>query len=100
LNNLVCWTSSAPPGKDVLNAHCELAPTPFDWFRRYGAIVDAFTDDPLCFANLQPVAVASMLVAADRRSNPARLRNIRDHLLICLLSESEDPVGQQPEAVE
>jgi alpha-beta hydrolase superfamily lysophospholipase len=35
-----------------------------------------------------------------RLSDPVRLHNIRDNLLIYLLSGSEDPVGQQLEGVE
>jgi hypothetical protein len=39
---------------------------------RDSGVVDAFINDPLCFAELQPAAFASLLAAA------TRLRNIRD----------------------
>jgi alpha-beta hydrolase superfamily lysophospholipase len=100
LDGLARLASSAPAGKNILNASFEPARTPFDWLSRDSAVVDAFINDPLCFAELQPAAFASFLAAADRLSDPISLRNIRDDLPIYLFSGSEDPVGQQLEGVE
>jgi alpha-beta hydrolase superfamily lysophospholipase len=100
LDGLARLVSSAPAGKNILNASFEPARTPFDWLSRDSAVVDAFINDPLCFAELQPAAFASFLAAADRLSDPISLRNIRDDLPIYLFSGSEDPVGQQLEGVE
>jgi alpha-beta hydrolase superfamily lysophospholipase len=63
-------------------------------------VVDAFIEDPLCFAELQPAAFASFLAAAPRLSDPRDLRRIRDDLPIYLFSGSEDPVGQELEGVQ
>ena len=100
LDGLARLASSAPAGKNILNAFFEPARTPFDWLSRDSAVVDAFINDPLCFAELQPAAFASFLAAADRLSDPISLHNIRDDLSIYLFSGSEDPVGQQLEGVE
>jgi alpha-beta hydrolase superfamily lysophospholipase len=100
LDGLAHLVSSAPAGKNILNASFEPARTPFDWLSRDSAVVDAFINDPLCFAELQPAAFASFLAAADRLFDPISLRNIRDDLPIYLFSGSEDPVGQQLEGVE
>ena len=99
LDGLASIASSAPAGTDILNAHFEPARTPFDWLSRDTAVVDAFINDPLCFAELQPAAFASFLAAADGLSDPVRLRNIRDDLPVYLFSGSADPVGQQLEGV-
>ncbi len=100
LDGLARLANSALAGKNILNAPFEPARTPFDWLSRDDAVVDAFINDPLCFAELQPASFASFLAAADRLSNPVSLRQIRDDLPIYLFSGSEDPVGQQLEGVE
>jgi len=99
LEGLARLATSAPPGTNVLNATFEPARTPFDWLSRDTAVVDAFMNDPLCFAELQPKAFASFLGAAAELSDPLRLRGIRDDLPIYLFSGSEDPVGQQLEGL-
>jgi len=93
LDGLAKLASSA--GKNILNAPFEPARTQFDWLSRDTKVVDAFIEDPLCFAQLQPAAFASFLGAAPRLSNPAGLRGIRDDLPVYLFAGSEDPVGQQ-----
>jgi len=100
LDGLAKLASSAPAGKDILNAPFEPSRTPFDWLSRDSAVVDAFINDPLCFAELQPESFASFLAAAQRLSDLIQLRNIRDDLPIYLFSGSEDPVGQQLEGVQ
>jgi alpha-beta hydrolase superfamily lysophospholipase len=100
LDGLARLATSAPEGSNVLNANFEPARTPFDWLSRDTAVVDAFMNDPLCFAELQTKAFASFLGAAPELSDPLRLRNIRDDLPIYLFSGSEDPVGQQRDGVE
>ena len=100
LDGLARLASSAPAGKNILNAHFEPARTPFDWLSRDTEVVDAFIEDPLCFAELQPAAFASFLAAAPRLSDPRYLRRIRDDLPIYLFSGSEDPVGQELEGVQ
>jgi alpha-beta hydrolase superfamily lysophospholipase len=99
LDGLARLATSAPEGSNVLNANFEPARTPFDWLSRDTAVVDAFMNDPLCFAELQPKAFASFLGAASELSDSLRLRNIRDDLSIYLFSGSEDPVGQQLEGL-
>jgi len=99
LDGLARLATSAPEGNNVLNANFEPARTPFDWLSRDTAVVDAFMNDPLCFAELQPKAFTSFLGAASELSDPLRLRNIRDDLPIYLFSGSEDPVGQQLEGL-
>jgi len=100
LDGLARLATSAPEGSNVLNANFEPARTPFDWLSRDTAVVDAFMNDPLCFAELQPKAFAAFLGAASELSDPLRLRDIRDDLPIYLFSGSEDPVGQQLDGVE
>ena len=100
LDGLVHLASAAPAGKNILNAAFEPARTPFDWLSRDSAVVDAFINDPLCFAALQPAAAASFFAAAQRLSDPVSLCQIRDDLPIYLFSGSEDPVGQQLEGVQ
>jgi len=99
LDGLARLATSAPEGSNVLNANFEPARTPFDWLSRDTGDVDAFMNDPFCFAELQPKAFASFLGAASELSDPLRLRNIRDDLPIYLFSGSEDPVGQQLEGL-
>jgi len=99
LDGLARLATSAPAGKNILNAPFEPSRTPFDWLSRDSAVVDAFNNDPLCFAQLQPAASASFFAAAPRLSDPVSLRKIRDDLPIYLFSGSEDPVGQQLEGV-
>lgn len=100
LDGLARLASSEPAGSNILNAPFEPARTPFDWLSRDAGVVDAFIDDPLCFAELQPAAFASFLAAAPRLSDPRDLRRIRDDLPIYLFSGSEDPVGQELEGVQ
>jgi alpha-beta hydrolase superfamily lysophospholipase len=100
LEGLAQLASSAQAGGSPLNAHFEPARTSFDWLSRDDAVVDAFINDPLCFAELQPASFTSFLAAAPRLSDPVRLRQIRDDLPIYLFSGSEDPLGQQLEGVE
>src|SRR6185312_9857190 len=90
LDGLVRLVSSAPAGKNILNAPFEPARTPFDWLSRDSAVVDGFINDPLCFAELQPASFASFLAAAPRLSDPRDLHGIRDDLPIYLFSGSED----------
>jgi alpha-beta hydrolase superfamily lysophospholipase len=99
LDRLEQLATSAPAGGNVLNASFEPARTPFDWLSRDTAVVDAFMNDPLSFAELKPEAFASFLGAASELSDPLRLRDIRDDLSIYLFSGSEDPVGQQLEGL-
>ena len=99
LDGLAQLLTSTPVSSDVLNANFEPARTPFDWLSRDTRVVDAFMNDPLCFAELQPQAFASFLGAASELSDPLRLRDIRDDLPIYLFSGSEDPVGQQLEGL-
>src|SRR5258705_13646469 len=100
LDGLARLATSAPEGSNVLNANFEPARTPFDWLSRDTGVVDAFMNDPLCFAELKPKAFASFLGAASQLCDPQRLRNIRDDLTIYLFSGSEDSVGQQLEGLE
>jgi alpha-beta hydrolase superfamily lysophospholipase len=99
LDGLTQLITSATVRSNVLNANFEPARTPFDWLSRDTGVVDAFMNDPLCFAELQPKAFASFLGAASELCDPLRLRNIRDDLPIYLFSGSEDPVGQQLEGL-
>ena len=100
LDGLARMASAAPGGKNILNDPFEPARTPCDWLSRDTAIVDAFINDPLCFAQLQPASFRSFLAAAARLSDPVRLSKIRADLPIYLFSGSDDPVGQQLEGVE
>src|SRR5262245_4639634 len=100
LDGLARLATSAPAGKNILNAPFEPARTPFDWLSRDRAVVDAFINDPLCFAQLQPAASASFFAAAHRLADPASLCKIREDLPIYLFSGSEDPVGQQLQGVQ
>ena len=100
LDGLAHVASSAPSGKNILNARFEPARTPFDWLSRDKSVVDAFMSDPLCFAQLQSASLASFLAAAPRLSDPINLGKIRADLPVYLFSGSEDPVGQQLEGVE
>jgi alpha-beta hydrolase superfamily lysophospholipase len=97
LDGLARLASSAPSENNILNATFEPARTPFDWLSRDSAVVDAFISDPLCFAALQPAALASFFGAADQLSDPDSLRRIRHDLPIYLFSGSEDPVSQRLE---
>jgi alpha-beta hydrolase superfamily lysophospholipase len=100
LDGLAKLASSPPAGSNILNAPFEPARTPFDWLSRDSEVVDAFINDPLCFAELQPASFASFLAAAPRLSDQRDLRGIRDDLPIYLFSGSEDPVGQELEGVQ
>ena len=100
LDGLAQIATSAPAGSNILNEAFEPARTPFDWLSRDPLVVDAFVNDPLCFAQLQTASFASFLSAAPRLSDPSSLRKIRDDLAIYVFSGSEDPVGQQLDGVE
>jgi alpha-beta hydrolase superfamily lysophospholipase len=100
LDGLARLARSAPAIGDLLNFDFDPARTPFDWLSRDDAVVDAFLDDPLCFAELKPAAFASFLAAASRLSDPAALGRIRRDLSVYLFSGSEDPVGQHLEGVQ
>jgi len=100
LDGLARQASSAPAGSNILNAPFEPARTQLDWLSRDKAVVDAFINDPLCFAQLQPTSFASFLAAAPRLADPVHLRQMRADLPIYLFSGSEDPVGQQLKGVE
>jgi alpha-beta hydrolase superfamily lysophospholipase len=99
LDGLTKLPTSATPGSDVLNQNFEPARTPFDYLSREPSVADAFMNDPLCFAALQPKSFASFLAAAPRLADPSNLRVIRDDLPIYLFSGSADPIGQQLEGV-
>ena len=94
LDGLARLAISSPPGANLLNAAFEPARTPFDWLSRDERVVDAFINDPLCFAALQPTSFASFLRSAARLSDPVALSKIRCDLPVYLFSGSEDPVGQ------
>jgi alpha-beta hydrolase superfamily lysophospholipase len=100
LDGLARLASSASAAENILNAPFEPARTPFDWLSSDGTVVDAFINDPLCFAALQPASFASFLAAAPQLCDPQRLSKIRKDLPIYLFSGSEDPVGQQLEGVK
>jgi len=99
LDGLADVTSSAPAGTNILNARFEPARTPADWLSRDTVLVDAFLNDPLCFAQLQPASFASFLAAGTRLGDATALRKIRTDLPMYLFSGTDDPVGQQLEGV-
>ena len=100
LDGLARLAGSALAIGDLLNFDFDPARTPFDWLSRDDAVVDAFLDDPLCFAELKPAAFASFLAAASRLSDLVALGRIRRGLPVYLFSGSEDPVGQHLEGVQ
>jgi alpha-beta hydrolase superfamily lysophospholipase len=100
LDGLAELARSAPAGTNILNAPFEPARTPVDWLSRDTAVVDAFMNDPLCFAALRPAAFGSFLDAQLWLANPFELRKVRKDLPILLISGSEDPVGQNLIGVE
>ena len=100
LDGLARLASSVSASENFLNAAFEPARTPFDWLSRDTAVVDAFINDPLCFAQLTPESQESFLAAAFRLANPNNIRRIREDLPVYLFSGTEDPVGQQTEGVE
>jgi alpha-beta hydrolase superfamily lysophospholipase len=99
LDGLARLARSAPIG-DLLNSAFDPARTPFDWLSRDDAVVDAFMDDPLCFAELRPDALQSFLASGVRLADPARLRKIRNGLPVYIFAGGDDPVGQQLEGVQ
>lgn len=54
-------SSASPSNPNFLNAPFEPARTPFDWLSRDPRVADAFMNDPLCFATLQPASTGSSL---------------------------------------
>jgi alpha-beta hydrolase superfamily lysophospholipase len=100
LDGLALIAAAAPAERNILNSAFEPARTPFDWLSRDSAVVDAFIDDPLCFAQLRPASLASFFGAAHRLCDPMSLGRIRSDLPIYLFSGSADPVGQQLEGVK
>jgi alpha-beta hydrolase superfamily lysophospholipase len=100
LDGIAGIATSSPLGRKILNQKFEPARTPFDWLSRDPLVVDAFLNDPLCFADLQPISFGSFLRAAPRLSDKHNLSLIRDDLPIYLFSGSDDPVGQQLDGVE
>src|SRR5207245_10415301 len=95
IDGLARLASAAPPGENLLNAPFEPARTPFEWLSRDTAVVDAFIDDPLCFAQLPPAAFGSSLGARPRPCDPASLGRIRRDLPSYLFPGSDAP-GVQP----
>jgi alpha-beta hydrolase superfamily lysophospholipase len=100
LDGLARMASWAPSEVNLLNAAFEPARTPFDWLSRDVLKVDAFTDDPLCFAALRPDSMASLLASAARLADPIALARIRCDLPVYLISGSEDPLGHHLAGVE
>jgi alpha-beta hydrolase superfamily lysophospholipase len=84
----------------LMNAPFEPTRTPFDWLSRDDAEVDAFIDDPLCFASLVPSSMAAFLDAFPRLADPKEIRNVRSDLPMYLFSGSDDPVGQRLAGVQ
>jgi alpha-beta hydrolase superfamily lysophospholipase len=99
LDGLARLASSVVDGPSLLNSHFEPARTPADWLSRDAAAVDAYINDPLCFAQLQPASFTSFLAAGSRLSSPECLGKIRSDLPVYLFSGSDDPVGLQLEGV-
>ncbi len=91
---------SAFAGGNVLNQKFEPARTPFDYLSRDPLVADAFMNDPLCFATLQPTSFASFLGAAPRLSDLTNIRQVREDLPVYFFSGSDDPVGQELDGVE
>ncbi|HET6977374.1 MAG TPA: alpha/beta hydrolase [Pyrinomonadaceae bacterium] len=100
LDRLARILNSASGASNILNAAFEPARTPFDWLSSDPNVVDAFINDSLCFAELQPPALSSFLASASQLANPHRLQNVRDDLPIYLFSGSDDPVGEQLDGVQ
>jgi alpha-beta hydrolase superfamily lysophospholipase len=100
LDGLAKMVGSGPAATNLLNAAFEPARTPADWLSRDPAVVDAFINDPHCFAELQPESLGSFLAAAPGLADPTRLRRIRIDLPIYLFSGGADPVGRQLKGVE
>ena len=99
LDGLANLASAGEGGRVAFNAAFEPARTSFDWLSRDPGVVDAFLDDPLCFAELTPPSAASFLSAGQPLSDPLRLRTIRQDLPVYVIAGSEDPVGQELDGV-
>jgi alpha-beta hydrolase superfamily lysophospholipase len=102
LDGLARLAQSVPAGQDpmkLMNAAFEPARTPFDWLSRDNAEVDAFINDPLCFASLKPESMQSFLDAFPRLAAPREILKVRNDLPIYIFSGSDDPVGQRLEGV-
>jgi alpha-beta hydrolase superfamily lysophospholipase len=102
LDGLARLAQSLPAGEDpmkLMNAAFEPARTPFDWLSRDNAEVDAFINDPLCFASLKPDSMQSFLDAFPRLAGPLEIRKVREDLPVYIFSGSDDPVGQRLEGV-
>lgn len=85
-------SSASPSNPNFLNAPFEPARTPFDWLSRDSRVADAFMNDRLCFATLQPASTGSFLAASVRLADTKALSKIRPDLPIYVFSGSEDPV--------
>jgi alpha-beta hydrolase superfamily lysophospholipase len=88
LDGLAQLAISAAPGQNILNDPFEPSRTPCDWLSRDHAAVDAFMNDPLCFAALQPASTESFFKAYVQLADPRRLSKIRKDLPIYLFSGS------------
>jgi len=95
LDGLARLARSGRSAYGLLDDGFDQARTPFDWLSRDDAVVDAFLDDPLCFAELKPAAFASFLAAGRRLADPVNLQRIVFDLPVYLFSGSDDPVGQE-----
>jgi alpha-beta hydrolase superfamily lysophospholipase len=73
--------------------------TSHDWLSREPRAVDAFLDDPLCFAAIDRDAAASVARAAPILADPGVLRAIRPDLPVYCIAGSLDPIGQNSAGV-
>lgn len=73
--------------------------TTHDWLSRDENAVDAFLDDPICFAALAPDAALSVAQSAPILADPHRLRLIRSDLPVYFIAGTLDPIGQQAAGV-
>src|SRR5262249_19506325 len=92
LDGLARMASFAPAEVNLFNAAFEPARTPFDWLSRDVRMVDAFINDPFCFAALQPDSMVSFLGSAARLADPVALAKIRCDSPVYLISGYEEPV--------
>ena len=102
LDGLVRLAQSISAGEDpmkLMNAPFEPARTPCDWLSRDNAEVDAFIDDPLCFASLKSGSMKSFLETSSRLADSKEIRKVREALPIYVFSGSDDPIGERLEGV-